>query len=151
MILLSEWSNGFLTCVSLGSPIRWPSNWNRLRANTHSSYMSPRSTVSFRVDVSEPYSILGSMCCALKPVFNIDGIPGVKWFGSEGDYNVLVIDLLGWLCRQVYSWTCSLRLSFTCQVHPSKICLIIVASTSRWRLCFCWQIRCCPGVCPHMS
>lgn len=23
------------------------------------------------------------------------GIPGVKWFGSEGDYNVLVIDLLG--------------------------------------------------------
>ncbi len=25
----------------------------------------------------------------------IDGIPAVKWFGSEGDYNVLVIDLLG--------------------------------------------------------
>lgn len=24
-----------------------------------------------------------------------DGIPSVKWFGSEGDYNVLVIDLLG--------------------------------------------------------
>jgi serine/threonine protein kinase len=24
-----------------------------------------------------------------------DGIPAVKWFGSEGDYNVLVIDLLG--------------------------------------------------------
>lgn len=23
------------------------------------------------------------------------GVPGVKWFGSEGDYNVLVIDLLG--------------------------------------------------------
>jgi serine/threonine protein kinase len=26
---------------------------------------------------------------------NLDGIPDVKWFGSEGDYNVLVIDLLG--------------------------------------------------------
>ncbi len=25
----------------------------------------------------------------------LDGIPAVKWFGSEGDYNVLVIDLLG--------------------------------------------------------
>ena len=25
----------------------------------------------------------------------LDGIPGVKWFGSEGDYNVLVTDLLG--------------------------------------------------------
>ena len=28
-------------------------------------------------------------------LFSSDGIPGVKWFGSEGDYNVLVIDLLG--------------------------------------------------------
>ena len=27
--------------------------------------------------------------------FVVDGIPSVKWFGSEGDYNVLVIDLLG--------------------------------------------------------
>ena len=25
----------------------------------------------------------------------IDGIPAVKWCGSEGDYNVLVLDLLG--------------------------------------------------------
>lgn len=28
-------------------------------------------------------------------LYILDGIPGVKWFGSEGDYNVLVIDLLG--------------------------------------------------------
>lgn len=28
-------------------------------------------------------------------IFLSDGIPAVKWFGSEGDYNVLVIDLLG--------------------------------------------------------
>lgn len=28
-------------------------------------------------------------------IFLLDGIPAVKWFGSEGDYNVLVIDLLG--------------------------------------------------------
>jgi serine/threonine protein kinase len=28
-------------------------------------------------------------------LFIPDGIPSVKWFGSEGDYNVLVIDLLG--------------------------------------------------------
>jgi len=26
---------------------------------------------------------------------SLDGIPDVKWYGSEGDYNVLVIDLLG--------------------------------------------------------
>jgi hypothetical protein len=30
----------------------------------------------------------------------VDGIPGVKWFGSEGDYNVLVIDLLGEQSRE---------------------------------------------------
>ena len=29
------------------------------------------------------------------PFLGADGIPAVKWFGSEGDYNVLVIDLLG--------------------------------------------------------
>lgn len=27
--------------------------------------------------------------------FNIVGIPNVHWFGVEGDYNVMVIDLLG--------------------------------------------------------
>ena len=26
---------------------------------------------------------------------NIVGIPNVHWFGVEGDYNVMVIDLLG--------------------------------------------------------
>jgi serine/threonine protein kinase len=39
-----------------------------------------------------------------------DGIPDVKWFGSEGDYNVLVMDLLGPsledcfnLCKNIFS------------------------------------------------
>ena len=27
--------------------------------------------------------------------FNLVGIPNVHWFGVEGDYNVMVIDLLG--------------------------------------------------------
>ena len=29
------------------------------------------------------------------PHCNIDGIPKVHWFGIEGEYNAMVIDLLG--------------------------------------------------------
>ncbi len=29
------------------------------------------------------------------PFVTLVGIPGVRWFGTEGDYNVMVIDLLG--------------------------------------------------------
>lgn len=38
------------------------------------------------------------------------GIPGVKWFGSEGDYNVLVIDLLGPSLEDLFNF-CGKRLS----------------------------------------
>lgn len=38
------------------------------------------------------------------------GIPGVKWFGSEGDYNVLVIDLLGPSLEDLFNY-CGKRLS----------------------------------------
>ena len=27
--------------------------------------------------------------------FNLDGIPSVNWFGVEGDYNAMVMELLG--------------------------------------------------------
>ena len=38
------------------------------------------------------------------------GIPGVKWFGSEGDYNVLVIDLLGPSLEDLFNY-CGKRFS----------------------------------------
>ena len=38
------------------------------------------------------------------------GIPGVKWFGAEGDYNVLVIDLLGPSLEDLFNY-CGKRLS----------------------------------------
>lgn len=41
---------------------------------------------------------------------NIDGIPGVKWFGTEGDYNVLVIDLLGPSLEDLFNF-CGKRFS----------------------------------------
>ena len=38
------------------------------------------------------------------------GIPGLKWFGSEGDYNVLVIDLLGPSLEDLFNY-CGKRFS----------------------------------------
>jgi hypothetical protein len=53
--------------------------------------------------VQEPGSIGLEICARKGPnfvnlkliEFNIVGIPNVHWFGVEGDYNVMVIDLLG--------------------------------------------------------
>ena len=38
------------------------------------------------------------------------GIPNIKWFGVEGDYNVLVMDLLGSSLEDLFTF-CSRRLS----------------------------------------
>jgi len=38
------------------------------------------------------------------------GIPNVKWFGVEGDYNVLVMDLLGPSLEDLFSF-CNRKLS----------------------------------------
>lgn len=39
-----------------------------------------------------------------------EGIPSVKWFGSEGDYNVLVIDLLGPSLEDLFNY-CNKKLT----------------------------------------
>jgi casein kinase 1 len=38
------------------------------------------------------------------------GIPNIKWFGVEGDYNVLVMDLLGPSLEELFSF-CNRKLS----------------------------------------
>ena len=38
------------------------------------------------------------------------GVPNVKWFGVEGEYNVLVIDLLGPSLEDLFNF-CSRKLS----------------------------------------
>lgn len=38
------------------------------------------------------------------------GIPNLRWFGVEGDYNVLVIDLLGPSLEDLFNF-CSRKLS----------------------------------------
>lgn len=46
------------------------------------------------------------------PLFTISaaGIPNVRWFGAEGDYNVLVMDLLGPSLEDLFNF-CSRKLS----------------------------------------
>lgn len=39
-----------------------------------------------------------------------DGIPKVRWYGAEGDYNVLVMDLLGRSLEDLFNY-CSRKLS----------------------------------------
>lgn len=38
------------------------------------------------------------------------GVPSVKWFGAEGEYNVLVIDLLGPSLEDLFNF-CNRKLS----------------------------------------
>jgi serine/threonine protein kinase len=55
---------------------------------------------------------------------SIVGIPNIKWFGSEGDYNVLVMDLLGPSLEDVFNY-CDKRLSV------KTVCMIADQMISR--------------------
>jgi len=80
---------------------------NPLEPSTHSYFTRLSSIVSYRVEVSgvfKFYALADFGNLLLKnlnfakfnfpPIFLV-GIPNVHWFGVEGDYNVMVIDLLG--------------------------------------------------------
>ena len=45
--------------------------------------------------------------CILSPAV---GLPNVKWYGREGDYNVLVLDLLGPSLEELFNF-CNRRFS----------------------------------------
>ena len=48
--------------------------------------------------------------CGLTLFVRTAGIPNVRWFGVEGDYNVLVMDLLGPSLEDLFNF-CSRKLS----------------------------------------
>ena len=56
-----------------------------------------------------------------------DGIPGVKWYGTEGDYNVLVIDLLGPSLEDLFNY---------CDKHLSLKTVLMLADQMIARLEF---------------
>lgn len=58
-----------------------------------------------------PDCSLNSLLAGCLPIVILAaGIPAVKWFGVEGDYNVLVMDLLGPSLEDLFNF-CSRKLS----------------------------------------
>lgn len=60
----------------------------------------------------------------------IAGVPNVKWYGVEGDYNVLVIDLLGPSLEDLFNF-CSRKLSLKSVLMladqmVNNICLLVM-------------------------
>jgi hypothetical protein len=53
------------------------------------------------------------------------GIPNVRWFGVEGDYNVLVMDLLGPSLEDLFNF-CSRKLSLktVLMLADQMVCIV---------------------------
>ena len=41
----------------------------------------------------------------INELINIVGVPNIRWYGLEGDYNVMVMDLLGRSLEDLFSFT----------------------------------------------
>jgi hypothetical protein len=134
LIKLAEWGNSKrLIYLVLVHRLHWDS-WYTFcfcrrasKQSTHNCYMSPSCTGSFREEVSTPscsqqqwlvFSVLFSLClwlchrrCSWPPYCAAAaGIPNIRWFGIEGDYNVLVLDLLGPSLEDLFNF-CSRKFS----------------------------------------
>ncbi len=118
------YSETFQTLVLL-TCLLW-SHRKMLRRSTHSFIMSRSCTCFCREEVSlrlEPVSVSVLLKCFFVIAFYdcydwVDlpfflakaGIPHLKWFGVEGEYNVMVIDLLGPSLEDLFNY-CSRKFS----------------------------------------
>lgn len=72
------------------------------------------------------------------------GIPYVKWFGVEGDYNVLVMDLLGPSLEDLFNY-CSRRFSLktVLMLADQLVCFphfIFCHCGSAYTICVLWKL-----------
>ena len=82
---------------------RWRLNWNQSNQSILNCFMNQEYIESCKEDVSHLFLSLPAFFSLTFFLF-LDGIPDVKWFGSEGDYNVLVIDLLGLSLEDLFNY-----------------------------------------------
>lgn len=88
------------------------------RQSIHSCYMNQSCTEFYKEEVIRISCLpFLKICSYYSPshyifffLFLAAGIPNVRWFGVEGDYNVLVMDLLGPSLEDLFNF-CSRKLS----------------------------------------